>query len=93
MLKHNIRKILEKFLYIYIYVDNSKLAGCRNFLAWLIFKAFLAMVVTKNGAGWQDAQATFYGDMAGRETIAGACGYSSHWLLVLVYNVGGGGAW
>ncbi|XP_024042034.1 expansin-A23-like [Citrus clementina] len=50
------------------------------------------MFVTKNGAGWQDAQATFYGDMAGRETIAGACGYSSHWLLVLMYNVGGGRA-
>lgn len=53
-------------------MDSSK-----NFFAWFSFMAALAMSMASrlnydevkiNGA-WQDAHATFYGDMSGRETM------------------------
>ncbi|XP_022773751.1 expansin-A25-like [Durio zibethinus] len=60
------------------------MASLKSFFSFLIFMVYLAAAMGKRqihfgsqniDANWYDAHATFYGDMGGKETMEGACGY------------------
>ncbi|KAH0853534.1 LOW QUALITY PROTEIN: hypothetical protein HID58_093093, partial [Brassica napus] len=43
----------------------------------------LAILVSVADAAWEDAHATFYGDISGKETMQGACGYGDLFQKVM----------
>ncbi|GMH03927.1 hypothetical protein Nepgr_005766 [Nepenthes gracilis] len=43
------------------------------------YLAFMALLIVSSGQGYDDAHATFYGDIKGVGTMEGACGYGNLW--------------